>query len=153
MSWSNKYLCKILKLKSMRSVLLISLPCSNSIRGQDVAVDGCKCSCIILKLGPETAALVRAEIIDAPTLSWSGGEIEGLGGWAEQMCLHYSKARLIATRVEAEGVKINTSTLFWSERLESERGKQMQIHHSGVKVKILEVEVKPEKWMHHHPSV
>lgn len=32
-----------------------------------------------------------------------------------------------------------------SERLESVQGKQMQIHHSGVKVKILEVEVTLEK--------
>lgn len=30
------------------------------------------------------------------------------------MCLHYSKARLIATGVEADAVKINTSTLFCS---------------------------------------
>lgn len=39
-------------------------------------------------------------------------------------------------------MKINISTLFWSQRLGSEQGKQMQIHHSGVRVKILEVEVK-----------
>lgn len=72
------------------------------------------------------------------------------------MCLHYSKARLITTGVEAESVKINTSTLFWSHvraRGYSERGKQMQIHYSGVKVKILEVEVKLEKWMHHYSSL
>lgn len=28
----------------------------------------------------------------------------------------------------------------------------MQTHYSGVKVKILEVEVKQEKWMHHYSS-
>lgn len=75
--------------------------------------------------GSQTAAAVQ--IIDAPTLSWSGGEIEGLAGRAEQMRLHYSAAAAIAAGVAAEAGKRNTSTLFWchvwAKGSQSERGK------------------------------
>lgn len=76
---------------------------------------------------PTAAAAVWVQIIDAPTLSWSGGEIEGLAGRPEQMCLHYPAAAAIAAGVAAEAGKINTSTLFWchvwAKGSESERGK------------------------------
>lgn len=62
------------------------------------------------------------------------------------MCLHYSKARLIATGGRGRGCENKYIYIILescrSQRLGSEQGKQMQIHHSGVKVKILEVEVK-----------
>lgn len=62
------------------------------------------------------------------------------------MCLHYSKARLIANGGRGGGCENIYIYIilesYRSQRLGSEQGKQMQIHHSGVKVKILEVEVK-----------